>query len=75
MSGWYELDAEVALAKARLAEQRGPCPNCGAPADVEAISVRASATEPYAFIAGIAKCSARCDLVTPDAYLVAVRAS
>ena len=64
-------------AQRRFSEAIGPCPNCGAPAVVDAIEGTFSwsmTSSPDFYLAGLARCSARCDEREPGKYLAAVNA-
>lgn len=61
------------LAQAEANAQAGPCPNCGAPAEVDLIDVSTRVDELF-FVPGVANCSARCYEADPEAYLRAVNA-
>jgi hypothetical protein len=60
-------------AQQRFNSEAGPCPNCGAAADVAVVDVT-SFGQKYAFAPSVARCSARCDLLDPLGYLKAIQA-
>lgn len=79
MLTWDRFDALNALVTAaRNAAQRkasdeiGPCPNCGAVAEVEMIDV--TDYDGVKFLPGLARCSARCYEREPEKYLAALQA-
>lgn len=64
----YRRDAEQAAAL-----EAGPCPHCGAPADVEVFDVTQMGGPPQ-FVPGRAHCSADCWELDPEGYLESVDA-
>jgi hypothetical protein len=77
---WDLVPARDALVKRqrREAEEQfsrltGPCPNCGAPAEVDMIDVSTHAGD-LSFLPGLARCAWRCYDRDPEGYIEAVRA-
>lgn len=70
-ASWSVREAKRALAQAKANAEAGPCPNCGASADVDLIDVGTSWGD-FGFLPGAADCSARCYDTDPEGYLRAV---
>lgn len=74
MTFWDDKEARRELERRRLAEEVGPCPHCGAEAEIDLIDVT-SLHDPYPmYVPGepSAKCSARCWEDDPEGYLAAL---
>lgn len=56
-------------ARRSFSERAGPCPNCGAPAEVELIEYGYEGAR----VAGLASCSRRCWEEDPQGYIDAVK--
>lgn len=75
---WDTRDAEETIveherhrAAVEAAELAGPCPHCGAPAEVDMLDV--SSMSKRAYVPGQVRCSARCWERNPEGYITAVR--
>ena len=74
-AAWKDRQKRQAITEAQQARfnaEVGPCPACGASANVEMIEVTFKFDDPQ-FVPGVARCSNECWRIDPDRYLAAVR--
>jgi hypothetical protein len=71
---WSSTDyreASAAVERAKINRDVGPCPFCGAAADIDMIDVSTAAGT--SFIPGEVRCSAQCWRNDPEGYVAAVK--
>lgn len=72
MNVWDTEEASRTKAAREFAEAAGPCPNCGAPAQVAVIDITLTWGSPREYTPGLIHCSADCQEDDPDGYLAAI---